>query len=184
MKKNYTLIIFLLAVSYTNAQTEKEKRERNTASKTCEIGYDTWSEDEPIIEFEKALMSDLGYDYNHPDKNKIISEFFNKYADSLICEDDSFINIRSNEHIFKRSIARGQHIYIKHVAKTNAYTINLNFYEIVDGKKETILDYIDKMLVDEKATEEDYDIDEIKLLRTFLENRGAKRGWELGKEKK
>jgi hypothetical protein len=149
------------------------------ASKACAIGYDNWSDEEPVVAFERALLKELGTTYDDPQKNNIISKFFNDNEEKLICEDDSDESIRDNEHIFKRSIARGEHFFIKHVAKSDDYEINLNFFEMIDGKKETILDYLDKILVDQESAAEEYDVDELLLLREYLEENDAKRGNEL-----
>ena len=107
-----------------------------------------------------------------------VSKFFNDNNSKLICDDDNDIYIRENEHILKRSLALGEYNFLNHAANNSKYELDWNFYEMVDGKKETILDYLDMIIGDEELASE-YDIPELKSLVRTLKGRGAKKGNQL-----
>lgn len=37
--------------------------------------------------------------------------------------------------------------YFEHVSENDGYSINFNIYEVIDGKKETLLDYADEIFM-------------------------------------
>lgn len=111
-------------------------------------------------------------------KGKYVSKFFNENNHLLICGDDTDFYGRENEHIFKRMLALSEHEFLVHAANSEDYEIDWNFYEIVDGKKETMLDYIDKIINDSELAL-DYNIPELKTLIRTIKARGGKRGHEL-----
>ena len=152
--------------------------EDSLGGKLCSIGYAQWSGSEPVTGFERAILRHLGKPTNDPDKEKHISKFFNENNSKLICNDSADVYIRENEHILKRSLALGEYNFLNHAANNSKYDLDWNFYEMVDGKKETILDYLDMIIGDEELASE-YDVDELKSLITSLEEDGAKRGSEL-----
>lgn len=170
---NKTLLLFLLIPVLANAQ-------ESLADRMCSVGYIHWSSDTPVLGFENSILTHLGLPANHPEKEKHISKFFNENNAKLICGNDNDEIGRETEHILKRCIALGEHNFLVHVANSMKYNglFDWNFYEMVDGKKETILDYIDKILADEEWAFE-YDVDELKELVVVLEQADAKRGSEL-----
>ena len=149
------------------------------ARKICGQGYNAWPHPtEPVEGFEGAVLLHLGLPKDTPNKEQIISKFFNENNACLICGDDTDNYIRVNEHLFKRSLARAEHTYLIHIANHPKYEIDWNFYEIVDGKKETILDFLD-MIFNDPDLAEDYDLPELNTLRGVIEENGGKRGREL-----
>lgn len=173
--KNILFISFVL-LSFVGQSQEKQGA---LTEKICGAGYINWSSTDSIGNFEAALLRHLGYPKDHPDKEKIITKFFNENNALLICGDDNDTYIRENEHILKRSLALGEWDFLGYVANNPKYDgFDWNFYEIVDGKKETILDYLDMIINDEELASE-YDVDELKTLIGVLEESGAKRGREL-----
>lgn len=97
----------------------------------------------------------------------------------LICGNNSDEYIRKDEHVLKRFLARSEHEYLIHMANSVEYDgFDWNFYEMVDGKKETILDYLD-MIFNDPDLAEDYDIPELKTLYRTIKQNGGKRGPEL-----
>lgn len=170
MKKIFFLFLLLPFISFA---------QDSLADKCCKSLYlKGWSSN-PVSGFEKSLLKHMGLPTNTPDKEKHISKFFNENNHLLICEDDEDESIRPNEHILKRSIAIGRYHFLNHAVNTSEYDdMDWNFYEIVDGKKETILDYLDMVMADEDLAL-DYDIPELKSMMLTLEEAGAKRGREL-----
>lgn len=148
------------------------------ANKLCSKGYVTWPALDAVIDFETVLLLHLGLPEDTPNKEKHISRFFNENNSKLICEDDGSDFIRANEHILKRSLARSEHDFLLHIANSSKYEIDWNFYEIVDGKKETMLDYMD-MIINHPELSEEYNIPELKSLMRVIEQDGGKRGREL-----
>lgn len=148
------------------------------ANKLCSKGYLAWPTLDAASNFESVLLKHLGLPEDAPNKEKHISRFFNANNSKLICEDDGSDFIRANEHILKRSLARSEHDFLLHIANHPDYEIDWNFYEIVDGKKETMLDYMD-MIINHPELSEEYNIPELKTLMGTIEERGAKRGREL-----
>ncbi|MEL6562426.1 MAG: hypothetical protein AAFQ94_29925, partial [Bacteroidota bacterium] len=98
----------------------------------------------------------------------------------LICGNDTHGKIRDSEHILKRSIAYDGTHFLRRILETEEYAgkVDYNFYEIVDGKKETILDYIDKILNDENLMIV-YDKEELEDFIDMIEDSEGKRGSEL-----
>lgn len=134
--------------------------------------------DDPATKFERAILKEIGVDVNHPNKEKIISEFFNKNNEKLNCGKETTNGWREREHILKRSISANMYHFLQKVGSSRKYSIDFNYYEMVDGKKETILDYLDKILADDDLME-GYDRDELEELVGMIEDVGGKRGDEL-----
>ncbi len=81
--------------------------------------------------------------------------------------------------MIKRTIGRGEYGLIDSLMiYEDDYGYNLNHFEIVDGKKETILDYIEKILNDPELLSK-YNADTLRLLHSDFIDYDAKRGSEL-----
>lgn len=162
-----------------DSEISSETGATRLANKICAQGYNSWPSMEPVEKFESAVLLHLGLPDDTPNKEKVIAKFFNENNSKLICGDDSDEFIRTSEHVLKRSLARSEHTYLIHMANSEGYDdYDWNFYEMVDGEKETILDYLD-MIFDDPDLAEDYDIPELKTLYRTIQDRGGKRGREL-----
>ncbi len=165
------------SVKADDSDISSETDASRLGGKICRAGYIAWPSLEPVEKFEKAVLMHLGLPENTTNKEQKITQFFNENNPKLICGDDTDDYIRQNEHLLKRSLARAEHTYLIHVA--NHYDgFDWNFFEIVDGQKETILDYLD-MIFSDPDLAEDYDIPELKSLVRVIEQDGGKRGREL-----
>lgn len=174
MKK--LILLFLLMPFLVLAQ---EKNDETLAAKICSLGYSNWGSSVPVSGFEEDILSYIGISNDDPNREKHIAKFFNENNHLLICGEDNDEFIRPNEHILKRSIALSEYDFLLHAANSPKYDdMDWNFYEIVDGKKETILDYLDMIINDEELAIE-YDVDELKSLMRVLEQNDAKRGKDL-----
>ncbi len=131
-----------------------------------------------FADFESSILQTLGVPAHAPDREMLISSFFNEQSANLIFEDSIDGTIRKKEHLFKRMIALGEWRFINYAANHPKYELDWNFYEMVDGEKETLLDYLDMIINDEEIASE-YNVDELKDLIGVLEEAGGKRGREL-----
>jgi hypothetical protein len=126
-----------------------------------------------------VILSEIGVEYNDPERIRKISEFLNENYDNLICGGSTFRKIRDYEHVFKRMIASENYIYIEYLAENeDLYSVNLNLFEMVNGKKETILDYVE-MIIAEPIKLQKYNEKVIFELRDMFIDMGLKRGVEL-----
>jgi hypothetical protein len=185
--KSILLFSILLISNFSFAQTVEEKTSEklninsdnnDLASKICGASYLSWGSSNPVISLEMTILDEIGVEIDDPLRSQKISEFFNKNHDRLICGDDSLQKFRKREHFFKRAIAIQAYDYFDHLAESDDYSINMNAYEIIDGKKETLIDYVDKILND-PAKRALYNIDGLKNLRITLEELGVVKGSEL-----
>lgn len=68
--------------------------------------------------------------------------------------------------------------YLQQLAIDEGYSVDFNKYEIIDGKKETLLDFIYLIINDEELAE-DYNVYELEGLARSIVKRGDKRGKDL-----
>jgi hypothetical protein len=148
------------------------------AGNICGSSYLAWQGGTPVDSFESTILKVINVSYDDPLRAKKISDFFNNNHAKLICGCDSLQRHRAREHVLKRAIAIHSYEYINHLASSDDYSINMNFYEIVDGKKETLLDYVD-MILNDPEKREMYNLSGLNVLRETLEDLGVVKGSEL-----
>jgi hypothetical protein len=174
MKIIYFIVIFsLIGVNELNAQNNYKNEE--LASKICSFGYSSWGNTSPTDEFDKAILREIGTDLNDPERKMKVSNYLNENSHILICGDDGIDGLREREQLLKRSVSSGFYGYVIQLAIDVEYSIDFNQYEIVNGKKETLLDFI-YLILDDEDLANDYDIAELKGLVRSIEKRGGKRG--------
>ncbi len=126
-------------------------------------------------DFKKIICINLDCNINDKNINVIISLFLNKYGDRLICPEDSTYEDHREKQLYKHAILYGiNSLFEEMLLDDEKYNIDFNMYEIVDGKKETILDYMDKLIASGK-----YDKDTLGIIQMEIEDLGGKRGAEL-----
>ena len=109
-------------------------------------------------------------------------QFLNDYSNCLICEEtywrDRGITFPA-KHLYKRMFAANcMDLFEDHLLEAGFGVIDFNAYEIVDGKKETLLDWIDKKIAIGKGP-----IADLKDLKEVLEEEFyGKRGKDLPKD--
>jgi hypothetical protein len=171
--------IFSQNVIIENGKVIGNDSENNAlADNICGASYSAWQTGTPVDSFESTILNEINVSYDDPLRAKKISDFINNNHDKLICSDDSLQKHRKREHVFKRAIALQSYYYFHHLAKSDDYSINMNFYEIVDGKKETLLDYVD-MILNDPEKREMYNLNSLNNLRDTLEDLGVVKGSEL-----
>ncbi|MEQ3664115.1 hypothetical protein [Olleya sp.] len=178
---HYIVILFFVGINAVNAQdsiNENTPIYDELAWKICSHGYSTWGNTTPTDEFDRAILREVGSDLNDPDRKKKVSDYLNKHSDILICGDDGVEGIRKREQLLKRSVSCGLYGYLQHLAMDNQYSVDFNKYEIINGEKETLLDFI-YLIINDVDLAEDYDILELEALADAIEEKGGKRGKDL-----
>lgn len=113
-----------------------------------------------------------------------VATAYNKYADRLICRSKPTDLSRSPEQYLKRIVSIGMYwtiLYDFLLYDQEEYPIDVNTIEMVNGRPETLLDYLNTMLKDPRR-EYKFNVKEIQLLRgLIIEDYGAKTAKELEK---
>ena len=126
-------------------------------------------------EFKKVILEGLGKDEDISNKNEIISNFLNQNKQNLVCPKDKKRKGSRDLHVYKSAVLTGVlELYDEILLDDDEYDIDLNAFEIVDGKKETVVDYIEKLMATGVHGTED-----LELLRDDILEMGGKRGSEL-----
>ncbi|GAL63299.1 hypothetical protein [Algibacter lectus] len=178
---HFIFILFFVGIDAINAQDSKNENNSNDeklALKICSHGYATWGNTQPTDEFDRAILRQVGTDLNDPDRKKKVSDYLNKNSHILICGDDGVEGIRKREQLLKRSVSSGLYGYLQQLAIDEQYSVDFNKYEIINGEKETLLDFI-YLIINDVDLAEDYDIIELEALAGAIEERGGKRGKDL-----
>ena len=174
------IIIFTIILNQQLSYSQSKIEEAELARDICFDLYASRIQENSALSFENAILKRLKVKPTSDNERKqIISDFFNKNADILICgEDDNQSNTRKSQHLFKRSIAIKAYHFLYYLTETDGYTIDFNFFEIVDGEKETLLDYIDKIIANESRVKT-YNLEHLEDIIDYVEEVGGKRGKEL-----
>ncbi|SFD71835.1 hypothetical protein SAMN04489722_1181 [Algibacter lectus] len=178
---HFIFILFFVGINVVSAQdsyTENNSDNEELANKICMHGYRAWGNTDPTDEFDRIILREVGSDLNDPKRKKKVSDYLNKYSNILICGDHGTDGIHEREQLLKRSVSSGLYGYLEQLAIDEEYSIDFNKYEIIDGEKETLLDYIYLIINDEELAK-DYDIIELEALAGAIEERGGKRGKDL-----
>jgi hypothetical protein len=177
MKKSL-IILFYLFISISYSQNSSDEN-LELALRVCGASYLAWNGSTPVRTFERVILNEIGTTFDDPERFKKISDFINNNNKFLICVNETVPNHRKREHVLKRAIAFQNYSYLNHLAENeDLYSIDLNFYEIVDGKKETLLDYVNMIIADPEKLN-DYDEDGLYELRDMFIEMGLKKGSEL-----
>jgi len=187
--KNYVLAILLCFCIQIQAQETKEYTceeledfsEIICAEATSLSRGDSISKAGEII--EAMFIKMFGIDKNDPNYKQLVAAVYNKYAACLICRDKPNFRTRNPEQFLKRVVSLGMYesiLYDFFLYDEDEYPIDVNTIEILpNGEKETLLDYINKILADPEVDKK-YDVKEILDLRTWIiEYYGAKKASEL-----
>ena len=125
--------------------------------------------------FEKPIIEIYKISANDKNKNQIVSHFLNTYKNELICVRKQDTDIKRNVHLYKYALFRSIiDMFDELLLDEDNYTIDFNAYEIVDGKKETVVDYIDKLIAAGR-----HDRGELLSIRDVIVHLGGKKGSEL-----
>ena len=189
--KNYVLAILLCFCIQIQAQETKEytcEELEDFTQMICNEATslsrgDSISKAGEII--EKRFLKMFGIDKNDPNYKKLVAAVYNKYAACFICRDKPTSKTRNPEQFLKRVVSLGMYetiLYDFFLYDEEEYPINVNTIEILpNGEKETLLDYINKILADPEVDKK-YDVKEILDLKgLIIEDFGAKKASDLKK---
>jgi hypothetical protein len=193
--KQLLVLLFIFQASYafsadTSRDAYKDENIKKTkledlVQKVCsKIMHAKNSQNKEIVDevgksIEKILLSYLDKSRSSKNYKKEIATFWNKYHESFICKQNTHYG---NKHLFKVVVDMQMQTpvlldYFLH--EDNKYKINVNAYEIVEGKPETVLDYLDNIVTGNGGGLE-YDIPAIKeLIEIFEDEYKGLRGEEL-----
>jgi hypothetical protein len=121
-----------------------------------------------VDEVNVSLSMFLDLDPDKDNTKQIIS-FWNTYSKYLITTIEDNIG-RTPEHVLKRAVSTNTHseMFFKYLMRFGPGVIDFNnTIEIVDGKEETLIDYIDKIIASEDF-EKNYNTSDVKKLRKGL----------------
>ncbi len=147
---------------------------------TKQLCYDILSAQSNGLEVPKwkdTMKEYLGYSGSDKDFPKYFNSFLNKYKNQLKCPQLKITTrIYPSQHIFKRLLALSlNETYEEYFFNFEDGDVDFNAYDIVDGKKETIVDWVDSWIKQGKG-----DKDELLDVAAILEDEfGAKRGSQL-----
>ncbi|MCT4641582.1 MAG: hypothetical protein N4A33_04740 [Bacteriovoracaceae bacterium] len=135
----------------------------------------------------QQVLEILGKDTNSSeptvDSYEVVN-FFNTHLDKIVCTDTKHNPIRSKVSYFKYNIQIGNYAFVeKYLYKTGctddaSKKLDLNAYDMIDEKKETIVDYLD-LIIEDENNHVQYDIKRLKEIRSGLVHCGAKKAEEL-----
>jgi hypothetical protein len=130
-----------------------------------------------VPNWERTMKKHLGYSGTSEDFPKYFNNFLNQYKNKLICPQYT-IGARGYpaQHIFKRLLATSlNETYEEYFFNLENGDVDFNAYQIIDNKKETVLDWVEKWIASGKG-----DPEELRDVASVLEDEfEAKRGCEL-----
>jgi hypothetical protein len=101
-----------------------------------------------IPPWRKTMEAYLGFKGNDKEFKTFFHDFLNTYKNKIICPKFQVTSrIYPAQHLFKRILAVGMNeTYEEYFFNLEEGEIDFNAYEIVDGKKETVLDWVEKWI--------------------------------------
>lgn len=101
-----------------------------------------------VPEWEMTMRKHTGYSGSTKDFPKYFNNFLNSYNQNLICPCfDGGAEKYPAQHIYKRLLAADlEETYNEYFFELENGDINFNAYQIVNGKKETIVDWGERMI--------------------------------------
>ena len=120
---------------------------KNAANTACGYLEASLREGFSAAKFKEKIANQIGLDINDKDFNKKFYGFLNQYKNKMICAKDPKSNTTRNMHFYKYAILNGIiDLYDDVLFDDEEFEIDFNAVEMVDGKPETLVDYIDKRI--------------------------------------
>ncbi len=196
MKKlKHTLLLVFISFTVTlTAQTDcgedtgYGETTNELTGKLCVMIEHSFGHDDAGEKIESAFLHHLGITRDTPNYKQQVLELWNTYSNCFVCKSPSALKpeLPYPTHFLKRVVDFGMQSEIFDEFLLNdseEFPIDVNAIELVDGKGETLIDYLDKIIAD-PSKHKDYKLTVMKELRTYLiEDYGAKTAAELDEEK-
>jgi len=152
-----------------------DKEINDIALRLCAYIISTDTQGFKVKRINRIVAEGIDIDTNDPNINSFVSVFLNKYKNKLICPKDKRSSIARDKHLFKEALWRGViDLFDEMLFDDENYTIDFNAYEIVNGKKETVLDFIEVIRYAGRG-----DPDELDSIKDVIIELGGKYGYEL-----
>jgi hypothetical protein len=124
--------------------------------------------------FNRIILEGIGVSESSADVNKAVSKFLNDHRNDLFCDPHSMLE-NKEKLLMKSALVDGVlDLFDEILLDDELYEIDFNGYEIVDGKKETLLDWIDLMIRLDRWSNDD-----LESIKEVIIDLGGKRGSEL-----
>ncbi len=158
-----------------NVQTYRPEQVKVVAKAACDYLTGSIRKGFNPIKFKESIANQIGVNPNDKDINTIISNFLNQYKNQMICLANPTDNSKRDMHLYKYALLRGViDLYDEILFDDEEFSIDFNAVEIVEGKPETLLDYIDKRLTKESMLK-----DTLKGIRMDVVDLGGKTAQQL-----
>ena len=153
MKNNFLVLftLFLFSnylVGQNNLNCEKDKQLKKTVKMLCYDVLDATSEGIEVPEWKDTMREFYGYSGTSDEFNDYFNNFLNTNKQCLICPELKITTtIYPSHHLFKRMLALGlDEVYEEYFYNFEDGDVDFNAYEIIDGEKETLLDWVIKWI--------------------------------------
>jgi|TARA_B110001469_G_C9466952_1_gene234888 hypothetical protein len=179
--KTYLTIIFLSISTITFSQDIEnrlsDEKVKKIAAQLCDDIIRGRSNALDVPEWALTMRKMAGYTGSSKDFSKYFNNFLNKYNQNLICPCfDGGAEKYPAQHIYKRLLAADlEETYNEYFFEFENGDVDFNAYEIVNGKKETIVDWAERWIALGRGNPDD-----IRDIVSALQDEfGAKRASEL-----
>lgn len=147
----------------------------NAARAACNYLADSLTLGFSSSKFKEKIANQIGLNPNDKDINSLLSDFLNQNKDKMICAKDPKSNTSRSMHFYKYAILNGIiDLYDEILFDDEEFEIDFNAVEMVDGKPETLVDYIDKRIASGTGI-----ANTLKGIRIDVVDLGGKKGADL-----
>ena len=132
----------------------------------------------PGAAMEFVVSIHLDFDETDPDYQSKVLQWWNAHSDQVICVEET-AGYESPQHVLKRIFEMGawDSFFREYLSQPGLESFDLNSIEMVDGRPETLLDYLD-MIIAKEGIDEAYRI-QVLALRNYRHTIGARTATEL-----
>ncbi|MBS7668149.1 hypothetical protein [Croceicoccus gelatinilyticus] len=167
------------------AQIADETNWENLSRELCVVADAYFGYNEAGEKVEDVFLDHFGITRSTPDYRDQVIAFWNANSEKLICRNKCSKKpyARVPQHFMKRVVdlrMENQIFYEFLLDDSDTWQVNVNAIEMIDGRAETLLDYLDGIRAD-PSRHHHYDLDQIAEFREYIvEEYGAKTARELG----
>lgn len=169
------------ADSTSNTKQTPQGHNRKFADELCVrvlSARNATGEDIPTL-IKNEFAKHLGINVTDPDYQTKVTQFWNANQNDFICSGKLSTQYRESEHLLKRMINLNEDSNFFYNFLLDDMNVRVNAVENVDGKPETVIDFIDKILLTPEK-QRYYSFDKLKKLRKMLvDYYGAKKAIDL-----
>lgn len=173
--KSIAFILLLFTTTVITAQELSEEKMKRVTYCLCKDITDARLDGIDVPTWEDTMRTELGYTGTKADFPKYFNNFLNNNKQKLICPAIKD-TILPTQHFYKRILAAGMNeAYEEYFFNFNDGDVDFNAYEIVDGKKETVLDWVHKWIASNRGDKDEL----IDVTEVLADEFGALKGSEL-----